>query len=158
MIIIRNYQEADAPILRKLFVSSVRRVAIRDYSQAQVEAWAPQAYDKQAWDSKMAQNRPFVAILNDRIVGYADLQSSGYIDHFYCHWRQQGQGVGTSLMQFIIEDSQRQNIPRIYSDVSITAMPFFKRFDFEIVSEQTVSVRGQTLKNYNMERTSPKHQ
>jgi len=46
MIIIRSYQEADASILRKLFFSSVRRVAIRDYSQAQVEAWAPQAYDK----------------------------------------------------------------------------------------------------------------
>ncbi len=40
---------------------------------------------------------PFVAEIDNIIVGYIDLQSNGLIDHFFCHYEYQGQGVVESF-------------------------------------------------------------
>lgn len=66
MIIIRNYKESDTKALWDIHFNTIRNVNIRDYSQVQVEVWAPDVFD-------------------NVIVGYTDLQSNGLIDHFFCH-------------------------------------------------------------------------
>ncbi|KAA8701490.1 GNAT family N-acetyltransferase [Pseudomonas cannabina] len=40
---------------------------------------------------------PFVAVLDDHIVGYADVQASGYIDHFFVSGFHARQGIGQRL-------------------------------------------------------------
>ncbi|TMN96988.1 hypothetical protein CWB66_17410 [Pseudoalteromonas sp. S558] len=45
----------------------------------------------------MSAINPFVAILNGEVVGHADVQGDGYIDHFFCHWKHQGKGIGKAL-------------------------------------------------------------
>lgn len=62
---------------------TVRNVNIRDYSQEQVEAWAPSGFDFALWQKRMDGLKPFVAELDGHIVGYTDLQSSGLVDHFF---------------------------------------------------------------------------
>jgi len=44
------------------------------------------------------------------------------------------------------------NINRFYSHVSITAKPLFAHFTFNEVKQQQVSIRGQVLTNYVMEK------
>jgi len=100
----------------------------------------------------MASIQPFIAELDGVIVGYADLQPDGLIDHFFCHHTYQGKGVGRALMNYIFSLADERKIPRLYSHVSITAKPFFERFGFSIESEQTVEIRGEALSNFNMVR------
>ncbi|MBO1405521.1 GNAT family N-acetyltransferase, partial [Vibrio cholerae] len=47
-----------------------------------------------------------------------------------------------------------QGITRFYSEVSITARPFYERFGFNVTQEQTIEVRGQKLCNFVMEKFS----
>ncbi|HSG51668.1 MAG TPA: GNAT family N-acetyltransferase, partial [Rheinheimera sp.] len=89
---------------------------------------------------------------NDTIVGFADVQPDGYIDFFFCHHAYQGKGVGKALMQHLLKTGKRQGIKCFYANVSLTAMPFFQHFGFNIVREQQVVVRGVALSNYLMER------
>lgn len=149
---IRPYKESDASALWAIYFHTVRHINIRDYSQAQVEAWAPQSFDLAVWRQKMSEISPFVAEIDDQIVGYADLQLSGLIDHFFCHHQYQGQGIGRALMAHIFAVGRSQGIRRYYSHVSITARPFFERFGFKVVTMQQVEVRGQTLTNFVMEK------
>ncbi|MBC5853361.1 GNAT family N-acetyltransferase [Vibrio metschnikovii] len=154
MIEIRKYQESDALDLWAIFYHTVRNVNLRDYSQAQVEAWAPDGFSSEIWQRKMNLLSPFVAEIDGKIVGYSDLQENGLIDHFFCHHEHQGRGVGRQLMEHVLRMGKLQGITRFYSEVSITARPFYERFGFNVIQEQTIEVRGQKLCNFVMEKFS----
>jgi putative acetyltransferase len=149
---IRTYCEGDAGLLRDLFFNTVRLVNAADYQPQQLSAWAPESYDVVAWNEKMAANKPFIAELNGIIVAYADLQTSGLIDHFFCHHAYQGLGIGKALMEHVLTVGQNNGLSRIYSAVSITAKPFYQGFGFVVVKQQSVEIRGQYLTNYLMEK------
>ncbi|TQO97161.1 GNAT family N-acetyltransferase [Vibrio cholerae] len=137
-----------------MFYHTVRNVNLRDYSQAQVEAWAPDDFSSEIWQRKMNLLSPFVAEIDGKIVGYSDLQENGLIDHFFCHHEHQGRGVGRQLMEHALRMGKLQGITRFYSEVSITARPFYERFGFKVTQEQTIEVRGQKLCNFVMEKFS----
>ncbi|WP_047043233.1 GNAT family N-acetyltransferase [Vibrio mexicanus] len=151
-ILIRKYQPSDAPALWKLFYHTIRFVNIRDYSLVEVEAWAPDNFNFEIWQKKMLSIDPFVAEINDEVVGYCDLQIDGKIDHFFCHHEHQGEGVGRALMNHVFEMAKQQGRTRFYSEVSITARPFFEHFGFKTIKEQKVEIRGQMLTNFVMEK------
>ena len=119
-----------------------------------MEAWAPESLDSEIWKNRMKILNPFVAEIEGTIAGYADLQSNGLIDHFFCHHEFQRQGVGSALMEHIISSGKRADITRFYSEVSITAKPFYEHFGFSVVQEQSLEMRGQKLRNVIMEKNS----
>lgn len=154
MIHIRKYEAKDAHDLWTIHYSTIRNVNIQDYSEVQVEAWAPDNFDPMIWKQKMDSISPFVAEINGEIVGYTDLQENGLIDHFFCHHQFQGKGVGRTLMEHVLKVGKCRNIERFYSEVSITARPFYERFGFQVAKEQIVDIRGEKLRNFVMEKFS----
>ncbi|MEZ9061118.1 GNAT family N-acetyltransferase [Vibrio sp. 10N.247.311.49] len=152
MIRIRNYQANDDKALWEIFFHTVRNVNVRDYSQQQVEAWAPSSFDFALWKKRMNGLQPFVAELDGCVVGYTDLQPSGLIDHFFCHHEYQGKGVGKALMEHVFTVGRVRGISRYFSEVSITARPFYEHLGFKVVNEQEVEMRGVKLTNYVMEK------
>jgi len=152
LIAIRDYIEADANALWQLFFNTVRTINRKDYSQEQVEAWASGQYNADYWTKRMKGLSPFVAELNGVIVGYTDLQEDGLIDHFFCHHEYQGQGVGKALMNHVMQVGQLRGVKRYYSEVSITARPFYEHFGFQVVKETLADMDGQQLKYYQVEK------
>ncbi|WP_404409868.1 GNAT family N-acetyltransferase [Pseudidiomarina marina] len=152
MITIRNYRPSDAPVLWDVFYQTVRNVNTTDYSEAEVKAWANDDRHPSSWQSKMDSIAPFIAEMNGEIVGYADLQNDGLIDHFFCHYKHQGLGVGRRLMEHIFNVGKSKGLSRYLSEVSITARPFYEKHGFKVVKEQTVEIRGQKLRNFLMEK------
>ncbi len=149
---IRKFQRGDESDLRAIFFNTIRNVNIRDYSESQIQAWAPDNYDSSAWHERISSINPFIAVLEGEIVGYADVQDDGYIDHFFCHWNHQGKGIGKALMQELIATGQKKSLERLYSHASITAKPFFEHFGFKVVKSQQVEIRGQVLTNFIMDK------
>lgn len=152
MLEIRRFESGDEETLRTLFYYTVRKICINDYTDAQVSAWAPNIYVAEDWNKKIALLNPFIVLLDGQVVGYADLQPDGYVDHFFCHWQHQGKGVGTALMQQLIAEGARNFNHRLYANVSLTAKPFFERHGFTVAKQQSVDIRGQTLTNFLMEK------
>ena len=56
------------------------------------------------------------------------------------------------LMSFLFSQAKVQGIKRLYSEVSITARPFYEKMGFTVKSRQRVEVRGETLTNFMMEK------
>ncbi|CAM3139381.1 GNAT family N-acetyltransferase [Vibrio diazotrophicus] len=150
MITIRDYREEDAPTLWAIHHYTIRNINVRDYSQAQIEAWAPDNFDLHVWQKRVDALNPFIATIDGVIVGYTDLQLDGLIDHFFCHHEFQGRGVGKALMNHVFNVGKQKDIKRFYSHVSITARPFYERMGFSVAKEQLMEVRGQKLKNFLM--------
>ncbi|WP_240665256.1 hypothetical protein [Idiomarina sp. 29L] len=61
MIKIREFNESDARDLWGIFYHAIRNVNSRDYTQAQVEAWALDDFSPEVWQRKMNAISPFVA-------------------------------------------------------------------------------------------------
>ena len=58
---IRDYEQADAPAIARLFYETVRAVNRADYSEEQVRAWAPAIPDAGEWHDRVAGRRTLVA-------------------------------------------------------------------------------------------------
>lgn len=151
IICIRRYASEDACALRALFFGTVRSVNRKDYSERQIEAWASDEITFDSWQALLDKLVPFVAEMDNKVVGYADLQPDGLIGHFYVDHNHQKMGIAGALMQKIFQQGDKSKIRRFYSHVSITAKPFFERYGFKVIEEQQVEVRGQILTNYRME-------
>jgi len=152
MITIRNFRDEDAPHLWQLFYHTIRIINRRDYSEAQVQAWASDEVDAKLWLQKMQAIQPFVAELDNQVVGYTDLQDDGLIDHFFCHHEQQGKGIGSALMRHVHSVASDRGIKSLHSHVSKSAKPFYMHFSFTVVEAQQMHVRGQVLENFLMEK------
>src|SRR5215468_3342210 len=127
---IRQFRGDDALALREVFYSAVHDVASRDYTAEQIEAWAPASFDVSQWTERMRALAPFVVEDAGEIIAYADLQPTGYIDHFFVSGSVARRGVGALLMNHILDTARTLRIPELTADVSRTALPFFRRFGF----------------------------
>ncbi len=158
-ISIRDYRpEEDTQELANIYFNTVHQINIKDYTQEQVDAWAPPSGFKsisgtEGWARKFARTKPIVAVIGDKIVGFAEFEPNGHIDCFYCHHEWIGKGVGSALMKEILKRAKNSGIHRIFAEVSITAKPFFENYNFVAISEQIDYKKGIGLINYKMERT-----
>jgi putative acetyltransferase len=140
----------EAPRLFEVFHSAIHRTARRDYTDAQVNAWAPADLDPAIWRGKIAAIAPFVVLVDERIVAYADLQPDGYIDHFFVHGEHARQGIGTLLMRHLLALAGQRGLAALTSDVSRTAQPFYRRFGFVVVAQREPVIRGVVVPNASM--------
>lgn len=152
---IRPFEPGDEVELRRLFNETIRSIGASDYTPEQLEAWASRHHDANAWRKQMRRRKPAVAIIEQVIVGYADVQRTGLIDHFFVHPGWQRRGVGRRLMAEIERQATALDLRSLHSNVSITARPFFEAHGFTIAHSQEVEIGKVVLKNYRMNRTLP---
>lgn len=149
---IRRFRVGEEAALFNVHYSAIHLVASRDYSQEQVNAWAPNDLSEALWSEKIQSINPFVAEIGGEVVGYADLQPSGYIDHFFVSGNHPRQGIGASLMGVIHQEASRLGMVELTSDVSLTAQPFFEKFGFHIVEQRLPVLRDIVVPNARMRK------
>lgn len=149
---VRRYREGDEPALLQVFFSSIRDIASRDYTSEQIAAWASEDRDPQLWASRIRQLQPFIVEIEGEIAGYADVQSNGYIDHFFVSGKYPKQGIGTLMMNAIHVEANRLGLKELTSNVSKTAEGFFLRHGFHVVERGFPVRRGVTLQNALMRK------
>lgn len=149
---LRHFRVGDEPALYGIYFSAVHRIATRDYNHEQVNAWAPVEHDEELWMNRMRAIRPFIVELDSEIVGYADLQHSGYINHFFVSGFKPRIGIGRLLMDRILQEADLLRLAELTADVSKTAEPFFARYGFRVVERRSPVRRGVVLDNALMRK------
>ena len=149
---IRNYRIGEEMALHDVFYSSVHQLGKNHYTAEQLAAWAPGSCDQEVWVRRIGHTLPFVAEISRQIVGYADLQVNGYIDHFFVAGSYSRRGVGTALMEHIHSLARERGIFELTSDVSLSAEQFFARHGFSVIERQTPVIGGVTLANSRMRK------
>ena len=152
MITLRPFRPDDAPALLALFRDTIRCVNSRDYSPAQVAAWASDDIDTVSWFGRFAGRFVPVAEEAGRPVGFAELEPDGHIDRVYVSADHQRCGIGRQLLAAVVAEARRVGLARLFTEASITARPFFERQGFAVLAPQVVVCRGAEFVNYRMER------
>lgn len=148
---IRRYTPADCPAMAALFYDTVHRVNCRDYTPEQLDVWATGQVDLESWNRSFLAHHTLVAMKDGILVGFGDMDSTGYLDRLYVHADYQGQGIATALC-----DALEKAVPGpITTHASITAKPFFQGRGYRVVKAQQVQRQGILLTNYVMEKEHP---
>ena len=118
---------------------------------------------------------------NTLIIGFGDMDNTGYLDRLYVHKDYQGKGVATAICDRLEEDfrlsrksflqnstAQKNVMPDNYlqkentsekrkndtftTHASITARPFFEKRGYAVVKAQQVVRKGISIRNYIMRK------
>ena len=148
-MIIREYKPTDCEDLVKLFYHTVHTINAKDYSQEQLKVWATDKIDLEVWNKSLSEHFTVVAVENNIIVGFGDIDNSSYLDRLYVHKDYQRRGVATIICDKL---EQAVKVNKIITHASITAKPFFEQRGFKVVKEHQVVRNRIALTNYVMEK------
>lgn len=143
---IRKYQTADCQEVIELFCNTVHTVNAKDYTQAQLDAWTF-GVNPSEWDKSLQAHYSLVAA-NGRIVGFGDIDETGYLNRLYVHKDFQHLGIATA----ICDELEKFANCSITTHASVTAKPFFEKRGYTILKRQQVERQGILLTNYIMKK------
>lgn len=147
-MVIRKYQPCDCKELAELFYHTVHTINARDYAKEQLDVWAEGKIDLEKWNRSFQDHYSIVAVDNKIIIGFGDIDNTGYLDRLYVHADYQGKGVATAICNKLEQTVQG----KIVTHASITARPFFEKRGYKIIKEQQVERKGIFLINFIMEK------
>ncbi len=149
---LRAYRLEDLPHLARLFHDTVHVINRRDYTQQQVEAWAPAEIDLSCWKQRLDEEEIVIAEKDGMIVGFCSWDATGYLDFLYVHHAFQRNGIASALYATAERTMRTNKLSRVHTQASVTAQPFFLRQHFRITKHQIVNIRGVELPNAIMEK------
>lgn len=147
-MIIREYQSADCKELTELFYNTVHTVNAKDYTKEQLDVWATGQVNLEKWNQSLQEHFCIVAVDDGVIVGFGDIDKTGYLDRLFVHSDYQGKGIATAVCNQL-EAAVQGNI---VTYASITARPFFENRGYKVIKEQQVVRQGISLTNFIMEK------
>lgn len=145
-MLIREYRPSDDKELIELFYNTVHTVNAKDYTKEQLDAWAAKPINSKKWGLSFKEHYSIVAVDNEIIVGFGDINKDGYLDRLYVHADYQGRGIASKICNQL-EQAVQGNI---VTHASITAKPFFEKRGYKTVKKQQVERRGVLLTNFVM--------
>ena len=148
-MIIRKYQPSDCKELADLFYNTVHTVNAKDYTKEQLNVWATGQVDLEQWNKSLQEHFSVVAVDDEIIVGFGDIDKTGYLDHLFVHTSYQRKGIASAICNQLEQAVQGD----IATHASITAKPFFEKRGYKIVKEQQVERQGIFLTNFCMKKT-----
>lgn len=190
---LRKYHPSDCAALAALFYETIHSVNACDYPQEQLDAWADGHVDLGAWNESFLAHNTYVAVqecvgaddidsrasdstdtapgktggspANALIIGFGDMDDTGYLDRLYVHKDYQGRGVATAICDRLEEDfclsrgqllqnsaMQKRKNDTFTTHASITARPFFEKRGYTVVKAQQVVRKGISIRNYIMRK------
>lgn len=145
---LRTYRPSDCRELTELFYHTVHTVNARDYTPEQLNAWATGQVDLEKWNRSLQAHYSIVAVEKGVLVGFGDMDETGYLDRLYVHAAYQEKGIATAICNRLEQAVQG----KITTHASITAKPFFEKRGYRVVKEQQVERQGILLTNFCMEK------
>lgn len=136
---LRPYRADDCGAIARLFYDTVHTVNAKDYNDRQLNVWATGKVDIAQWDASFRAHHTLVAVdAADTVVGFADMDETGYLDRLYVHRRHQREGIASALTAALERSALEQGSRQFITHASITAKPFFEKAGYVAVRENTV--------------------
>lgn len=151
---VRPFRPGDEPHLAEIFHSAIHQVASRHYSEAQVNAWAPQVPAAERFTSRAADGRIIIVATDDsdRPLAYGDLEPDGHIDHLFCRPEVAGTGIAAAVYRELEAEAVSKGIGRLYVEASEPARRFFLKQGFNVIERNDFELSGVPIHNFRMQK------
>ena len=143
---IRLATESDVTALANLFQQTVLTHAQQYYTPEQATAWASLANESERFQAFILQATTFVAVEStgdaSEILGFAGIANDGHVTATYVRHDALHQGVGSRLMERLLEHAKRQQIVKLYAEANPFSLGLFKKFGFQLYATEVVTRQG----------------
>lgn len=128
-VILRPYAPEDCQALCTLLINTVHTVNAADYTPEQLYAWTS-GVSAASLHRALGAHYSLVAVRQGEIVGFGDIDETGYLNHLVRSPRPPAPGIATALC-----DALERHVPdaTLTTHASITARPFFEKRGYAVV-------------------------
>lgn len=148
----RLYMPDDLDDVLKLFYDNVHTVCTNDYTQEQLDAWAPKNPDVVRFEASLNMNHTLVVEENGEIVGFGNIGETGYLDRLFVRVDYLHKGVASLIVAQLEKYAKAKGMTFMNTAASITSKPFFEGKGYIELQEQVVERHGVRLRRYLMEK------
>lgn len=145
---IREYKSSDCKELAELFYNTVHTINAKNYTKEQLDVWATGQIDLEKWNLSFQEHYSIVAVDDDIIIGFGDIDKTGYLNRLFVHKDYQKKGVATAICDKLERIAQKL----IIVHASVTAKSFFEKRGYRVIKKQQVERQGILLDNFVMEK------
>lgn len=92
------------------------------------------------WNKSFLEHFTIVAIENEIIVGFGDIDESGCLDRLYVHKDYQRQGIVSAICDELEEEFI---VEKLITHASITSKHFFEQRGYRAIKKQEVIRNGE---------------
>lgn len=142
----------DVPVLADLFYKTVVVHGPQHYSAAQTQAWAASTQDTEQFQRFILGVKTYVAESANEIVGFGGLAADGHVASLYVRHDCLGQGIGSGILAYLIEQAKCDRSSRLYAEASVFSLGLFKKFGFQQYDTEVVERAGATFTRYLVEK------
>lgn len=150
-IVLREYSDGDFEKVFELFLDTVHKTCVNEYTGEQLDAWAPRGNRdaERNMRQKLARSYCLVAEIDRCLAGFASIAGNGEIDMTYVGNRFLKRGVGTALLDALEERAKTRSLTVF---ASLSAAGFFEKRGYRRVMTNTVVRMGVRLDNIIMKK------
>lgn len=152
-ILLKAYEPYMLEDMMALYYDTIHTINSKDYTQEQLDAWAPVEYNKEGMQARFSSSMTITAWKQNRLAGFANLTGPGILDCLYVHKDEQLEHIGAMLVQALENEAKRKGLARIETQASITAKPFFEKLGYTKIRRNHVKRKKQTLMNFTMRKS-----
>lgn len=149
---IRQLHDDEYDEVVTLITESVHSVCKNDYSEKELNAWAPARFDINAFRKALSGALNLVALESGKIVGFLSMEKTGYINRLYTHKDRLRCGIASALLDKAFAWAIENGIFEITLDSSKTAEGFYIKKGFDFVGISVMRHNDVVLKSSVMRK------
>jgi putative acetyltransferase len=143
---------ADATELARLTRATIRTINAKDHPENIIRAWSG-GNTASAYRKMLKERIQYVAIENQRIIGFTDFLPQGELTSLYVHPKYIGKGVGKKLLTFIENIAKKMGIKILRCQSSKNAKDFYLKHGYIVIKPDFWIVEGlPPMQVYQMEK------
>ena len=148
---IRKFRHKDAVELARLHRNTIKHINSRDYPEDIIRIWSGKVSAKRFRDSADKCKR-WVAIQDEKLVGFVDHTLEGKFWGLYVHKDFQGKGVGTKLLTKAENSLREMGIKKVAVLASISAKQFYSNKGYRVKKKHLHQMGNKQMDSYLMEK------
>jgi putative acetyltransferase len=154
-ITVRQATADDAERVLDVKRAAIRGVAWDTYDDDQLDAWAPDEDDRDAFERVLDRADVFVlvATIEEEIAGYGVLNAdAGRIDALFVHPDHVREGIGSTLLGQLELVAEMRAIRELVVIASVNAVPFYEARNYWRLEPTTKRIDGEELEFVRMRK------
>lgn len=149
---IRLARDEDYAAIARLHRQTIRNVNAKDYTEDQISAWSGRS-NTERFRSNADKCKRWVAVQDDKIVGFCDHSLDGEFWGLYVHKDFIGKGIGSRLLKIAEDSLKKMGFKKVHLVATVTAKEFYKKNGYRVIKKSLHTINNQKLETFYMVKT-----
>ncbi len=149
---IRLARDEDYATIARLHRQTIRNINSKDYTEDQISAWSART-NAQRFRSNANKCKRWVAIQDNKVVGFCDHSLDGEFWGLYVHKDFIGKGIGSRLLKVAEDSLKKMGFKKVHLKATVTAKEFYKKHGYKVIKKDLHLVGNKKLRIFVMTKT-----